>query len=93
MIEAIGWLSGICFALSSLPFAYQAVKTGNADAPWSTVLLILFGMYGMLVYESATAAQIPQLVDFTCGVFGWSTVAIVKLRAYYVHTFSGRVRR
>lgn len=79
MIEAIGWLSALCFMLSGIPFAYKAYKDQRVDAPWTGILLILFGSAGMFVYEACTAGSMSQLADFFVCSACWATVAYVKL--------------
>lgn len=81
MIEIIGWLASVCFAISCVPFAYQALKTGKTDAPLSAILLILSGASGMFIYEAFTAQQLPQLLDFGMSASAWGVVLFVKLKA------------
>jgi uncharacterized protein with PQ loop repeat len=74
MVEVIGYLAAIALMLSGIPFAYRTYKAGYTDASLTGILLIVFGMLGMYWYEAATAASVPQLVDFMVGFICWTIV-------------------
>lgn len=78
-IDTIGWFATVCFALSGVPLAWGAIKSGRSDVPWATVGLVLAGSSGMLLYEMLTTGKFPMLADFTLNAVCWATVAVVKL--------------
>ena len=83
MIELIGYLAAMCFALSGIPFAYRTYKDGRTDASLSGIMLILFGSLGMYVYEASTAVSIPQLADFLIVFVCWSIVLKYRVAPRY----------
>lgn len=40
MIELVGWLGGICFAICAIPQAYKAFKEKHADGVSSSMLFL-----------------------------------------------------
>lgn len=80
MIDMIGWAAALAFALSAIPIAVSAVRTGKSDVPWESIVLILLGSGGMVIYELGTAQSWPQLLDFVQVFVCWTIVAAVKAR-------------
>ncbi len=78
MIEFIGWMASVCFLFSGVPFMVDALLKKEVHVPWSGVLLILCGSFGMFAYEMGTAQSLPQLVDFGVTTVCWAVVAGVK---------------
>lgn len=51
MIDLLGIIAGLCFALSSIPLAFSVIKKRNADfIPISTVLCVFLGSISMFIY-------------------------------------------
>lgn len=51
MLELLGIVAGLCFALSSMPLTFSVIKKRNADfIPTSTVLCIFSGSISMFIY-------------------------------------------
>ncbi len=77
MLEFVGWVSALCFLASGIPFALSAFKHKKANAPLSGILLILFGSFGMFIYEWSTAKSTQQMVDFGVTASCWFVVLVI----------------
>lgn len=51
MIETIGWIGSILFALCGVPQAFKSIKDGNSDGlSWLFLLMWFFGELLSMVY-------------------------------------------
>jgi uncharacterized protein with PQ loop repeat len=67
MIEAIGWIGSICFALCGLPQAIQTIKTKSArDISVLFLLLWLIGELLMIIYTIVKIKNMPLLLNYVC---------------------------
>lgn len=79
MIEAIGFLAGLCFAVSAIPLAASAVRSRQTDVPWSTAGLVTVGALLMLIYALGIGA-VPLVCDMVVTGVCWVTISAVKYR-------------
>lgn len=79
MIELIGYIGALAYALSGLPFAIETYRKGSTDASLTGVILILVGGLGMLGYEALTSAKVPSLLNFALCTAAWAVVLKFKL--------------
>ena len=66
MIETLGYLAGISFALCGLPQAIQSWRYGNSDGiAWPFLNMWLFGEVGMLIYTiNELNYDLPSLINY-----------------------------
>lgn len=75
-MEAVGWISSVCFALCAMPQAWKVWQTRETKAlSWGFLLLWLGGEVGGLAY-AAHLESAPLLVNYL--VNGCCLVIIIK---------------
>ena len=66
MIELIGWIGSLAFAICGVPQAVECYKTRNADGlTWSFLFLWFIGELGTIIYV-IPRGDIPLLFNYTC---------------------------
>lgn len=65
MIDLIGWVGSICFAICALPQALQSYQQKNSNGiSWGFLLLWLVGEILTLAYVVLTTAQLPLITNY-----------------------------
>jgi uncharacterized protein with PQ loop repeat len=65
ILDIIGWLGSICFAICALPQAYSSWKHKNSDGiSWGFLILWLVGEVLTLTYILLTTAQLPLIANY-----------------------------
>lgn len=80
MLNLIGWIGGICFAISGIPQAYWSWKEGHSKGlSWSFLLLWLGGEVFTLVYVSARQDW-PLIFNYVFNLMSLLVIIYYKLR-------------
>jgi uncharacterized protein with PQ loop repeat len=75
MIEIVGWLGGVAFAVSSLPAAFSVYKRGNTEGMDSLFLhLWAWGEILTLSYVLIKAPEWPLLFNYGVNLIGLSVI-------------------
>jgi uncharacterized protein with PQ loop repeat len=65
MIELLGWLGALAFALSALPQTVKTLRTRRADdLSWGFLSLWLGGEICMIVYNHLTVNSLPLAANY-----------------------------
>jgi uncharacterized protein with PQ loop repeat len=65
MVELIGWVGSICFAICALPQALQSYRQKNSNGiSWGFLLLWLIGEILTLAYVTLTTVQLPLITNY-----------------------------
>ncbi len=65
MIEVIGWVGSILFALCAVPQAWQSWKNKHSDGlTWPFLLMWFFGEILTIIYVSQKNDVIPLLTNY-----------------------------
>lgn len=75
MIEAIGWMGAICFAICALPQAIKSYKDkSSAGISFAFLFLWTVGEVLTLTYILLTTMQLPLIVNY---VFNLACLAVI----------------
>jgi uncharacterized protein with PQ loop repeat len=78
MIETIGYIASILFAVCGFPLAWRAYKTKTSDEPWSFLLTWLAGEILMQVYVLVKhGLDLPLLAQY------WANTVFLVVILYY----------
>jgi hypothetical protein len=77
--EFLGSVAAALFMISAIPLAWNSLKSGRSDAPWSTIFLVTLGAAFMLAYGILLLAW-PLVIDMVVTFSCWAIVGIVKFR-------------
>ncbi len=82
MIEFIGWLGGILFAICGVPQAYKSYKDGHSnEISWLFLLLWLFGEILMLVYTLHKPVDLlPLIFNYGCNLLAICFILKYKIK-------------
>jgi uncharacterized protein with PQ loop repeat len=83
MIEAIGWLGSILFALCAVPQAYQSWKNKHSNGlSWGFLLMWFFGEILMIIYVTQMEDEnvLPLLANYYFNLL--LLVVIIWYRAF-----------
>jgi uncharacterized protein with PQ loop repeat len=87
MIEFVGWLGSLCFAVCALPQVIQTVKEKNADGiSHGLFWLWFFGEIFTIIYVWFDKYSLPLIVNY---VFNLILLSII---GYYKYLY-GKVRK
>lgn len=65
MIELLGWIGGILFALCAIPQAWQSWKRKNSDGlTWAFLMMWWFGELATVIYVHQKDDVLPLLVNY-----------------------------
>lgn len=65
LIELLGWVGSVLFALCALPQAWHAWKNKHADGiTWAFLLMWGFGEILTLIYVMLTTNQTPLIANY-----------------------------
>ncbi len=81
MIEFIGWLGAVAFAICGVPQAIKSVRTMRADdLSWAFLLLWLIGELAMIIYVLGTSVDLILLFNYFANLGCLLTILYVKVR-------------
>lgn len=79
MLELIGWIGGICFALCAIPQAYKSWKDGHSEGiTWGLLILWIVGEVFSLVYVWPTQKW-PLIVNYASALLWTSIITWYKI--------------
>lgn len=63
MIDILGYITTLCFGLSSLPLALEALRNRRISVPWGFLYLVLAGSLSGVLYSSYIGAT-PLILSY-----------------------------
>jgi len=80
MIETIGWIGSICFALCGAPQAWLSYKQGHSvGVTWSLLILWLIGEICSIIYV-VPKGHIPLIVNYLANLVFVAIVLYYKIK-------------
>lgn len=80
MLEVIGWIGAVCFAVCAAPQAWLSYKQGHAKGlSWATLILWLVGEICALVYTLPTGLA-PLIFNYAGNLL--LLAVIIRYRAW-----------
>lgn len=80
MIEFIGIIGAICFALCAAPTAWLAYKNGRTGLDWGLLTIWLIGEILTMIYVAATTMDVILLGNYTANLV--LLLVIIKFKAF-----------
>lgn len=81
IIQAIGVLAALCFAVSGVQLAYGVVRQGSAqDFDLKGILLVLGGSVGTFVFLVGTSVYNQITLEMLVNAGSWFTILFYKLK-------------
>lgn len=83
MVELIGWVGGILFALCAIPQAYECYKTKKSDMNKAFLLMWFFGEVLTIVYVlllDTDRTKLPLLLNY---IFNLVCLIVILRYAYF----------
>lgn len=63
-MKIFAWIGSICFAISAIPAAWEALQVGYCTYPWAFLVLWLAGEINLVIYMLWKREWIVALVNY-----------------------------
>lgn len=80
LLEAMGWIGSLLFAICALPQAIHSMKNKHSDGlTWSFILMWTFGEIFTLIYAASKNDLLPLIANYTLNLVFLTPIIWYKL--------------